>query len=149
MKKNIYRLATLFLCLLLTSCGAPLDKYQSLIDDMKENGKTWDTDQWESFIRDVTETELAFWESEPTKGDVKNYEKLEKKATAALEKLLDKSKVEKAFNRAMKALDKDSDFKKLNKSRDKAEDKARKALRKKSKSDDEEEEEEDSDDEDY
>lgn len=149
MRKVVFSLGTILMCVLMASCGKPLDKLQSMVDDMAENGKDWDADQWESFIRDVTDQELAFWESEPTKEDIKAYDKLGKSFTKALSKATKNKKAEKAFEKAVKALDKDDDFEELNKKMNKAEKKARKAASKKDKDDDEDEDDEDDEDDDY
>lgn len=151
MKKLFYSFGALLLTLLLSSCGDNLGKLESLIDDMKENGKSWDAEQWESFIRENVEVELAFWESEPSKDDIKKYDKLSEKAQKALMKLAGSSKVEKAITKAYKALSKDKDFEKLEKKSSKAEKAARKAASKKSKKDDDDDDDDDddSDDDDY
>lgn len=149
MRKVLFSLGTILMCVLMASCGKPLDKLQSMADDMAENGKDWDQEQWESFIRDVTDQELAFWESEPTKEDIKAYEKVEKSFKKALSKATKNKKSEKAFEKALKALDKDDDFEELNKKMKKAENKARKAASKKDKDDDEDEDDEDDEDDDY
>lgn len=143
MKKTIYMLGALFAALMITSCAKPIEKLEAQIDDVKENGKQWDADQWEAFMRETAETELAFWQSEPTKEDIKAYDKLKNKAQKAMAKVLDNSKAEKAFTKAMKALDKDDDYEQIEKDMKKAERKARKAANKRKSNDDEEEEEED------
>ncbi len=145
MKKIIYYLGVMLATVMMASCGNHLDKLQSMADDLAENGKGWDADQWESFLRDVTEVQLAFFESEPTKADIKEYDKIGKSFKKALNKAVKSNKAEKAYEKALKALDKDDDFEKLAKDAKKAENRARKAAEKSSKKDrddDEEDEEE-------
>ena len=143
MKKIIYCLGTLLVTMLMASCGNHLNKLQSMADDLAENGKDWDADQWESFMRDVTDVQMAFFESEPTQEDIKEYDKIGKSFKKALGKALKGKKAEKAYEKAMKALSKDDEFEKLEKSAKKAEDRARKAAKKKAKKAKDEDEEED------
>ena len=151
MRKVLFGLGAILMCVLLSSCGNPLSKLQSLADDMAENGKDWDEDQWESVLRDAAELELAFWESEPTKEEIKEYDKLDKVLSKAVKKATKSKKSEKALEKAYKALMKDKEFKELLKDGEKAEKKARKAAKKSAKDDDEDddddEEEDDDDDE--
>lgn len=148
MRKVLFSLGTILMCVLLASCGKPMDKLQSMVDDLTENGKDWDADQWETFIRDVTDQELAFWESEPTKEEIKEFDKLGKSFKKAINKVTKNKKAEKAFEKAIKALDKDDDFEELNKRMNKAEKKARKAASKNNKDDDEDDSDEDEDEDD-
>lgn len=148
MRKALFSLGTILMCVLMASCVNPYDKLESMIDDLKENGKGWDADQWETFLREAAENELSFWESEPSKEDIKAYDKLGEKAEKALTKVLGNSKAQKAFSKAAKALSKDDDFKDLEKKSNKAEKAARKAAKKNSKKDKDDDEDDDDDDED-
>ena len=148
MRKVLFSLGTILMCVLLASCGNPMSKLESIIDDLAENGKGYDTEKWESVLRDVADLQLAFWESEPTKADIKEFDKLGKSFEKALTKAMKGKKSQKALEKAYKALDKDKEFKKLIKAADKAETKARKAARKAAKDDDEDED-EDEDEDDY
>jgi hypothetical protein len=139
MRKVLFGLSAILMCVLLASCGSPMSKLQSIIDDMAENGKEYDADKWESVIRDVADLQLAFWESEPTKAEIKEFDKLGKSFEKALSKVSKSKKAEKAFEKAYKALNKDKEFKKLIKDADKAESKARKAAKKADKDDDDDE----------
>ena len=146
MRKVLFGLGTLLMCVLMASCN-PISKLQSIVDDMVENGKEYDEDKWESVLRETAELQLSFWESEPSKDDIKEFDKLGKQFSKALSKATKSKKSEKAFEKAYKALNKEKDFKKLIKDADKAETKARKAAKKAAKDDDEDED-EDEDDED-
>lgn len=148
MKKIIYCFTALFVTMLMASCGNHLAKLESLVDDLAENGKEWDADQWETFMRDVYDVQLAFFESEPTKEDLKEFDKIGKSFDKALTKAIKGKKAQKAFEKAAKALDKDRDFKKLVKQAEKAEKAARKAAKKSAKKDSDDDEDEDED-EDY
>ncbi len=128
------------MCLLLSSCGNSIAKLESIVEDIKTDGKNWDADQWESVIRDVADLHIAFWESEPTKADIKAFDKLGDKFVKAVEKAAKSNKSQKALEKAYKVLNKDRDFKALNRKIEKMESKARKAVNKKSRRDDDEEE---------
>lgn len=147
MRKVLFGLGTLLMCVLLASCN-PMSKLQSLCDDIAENGKDFDADQWESVLRETAELHLSFWESEPTKQEIKEFDKLGKQFSKAITKATKSKKSDKAIEKAYKALNKDKDFKKLIKDVDKAESKARKAANKKAKDDDEDEDEDEDEDDD-
>lgn len=145
MRKVLFSLGTILMCVLMASCGNPMSKLESIIDDVSENGKGFGTEEWESVLRDVADLQLAFWESEPTKDDIKAFDKLGKSFEKALSKAMKSNKSQKALEKAYKALDKDKEFKKLIKAADKAETKARKAAKKAAKNDDEDEDEDEDD----
>lgn len=147
MRKVLFGLSTILMCVVLASCGNPMSKLEGIIDDMSENGKEYDVDKWQSVLQDVADLQLSFWESEPTKDDIKAFDKLGTRFQKALTKATKSKKSEKAFEKAYKALNKDKEFKKLIKDAEKAETKARKAAKKAAKDDDEDEDEDE--DEDY
>lgn len=146
MRKVLFGLSAILMCVLLASCGNPMSRLESIVDDMAENGKEYDSDKWESVLRDVADLQLAFWESEPSSADIKEFDKLGKSFEKALTKAIKSKKSEKAFEKAYKALNKEKEFKKLIKDGEKAETKARKAAKKADKDEDEEDEEDEEDD---
>ncbi len=148
MKKLIYCLGALLLCLMMTSCGDPLEKLDSLIDQVKTEGKNMTVDEWESFYRDLAQAHLDFWNSEPTKADIKKYNKLGDRFSDAIKKVSEKEKAQKNMEKAQKRLKKDDEFQDFGKQIKKAEKKAKKKASKSEKDDDEEEDEDDEDDDD-
>ena len=110
MKKLIFSISALMMCLIMTSCSK-LGKLQSMADDMKENGKSWTADEWEQYLLDMADATLAFWDSEPSKEDIKEYDKINKQMERTMEKVAKGKKVQKALDKAMKKLEKNRDFK--------------------------------------
>ncbi len=152
MKKALFGLCALLMSLMMASCSDPMSKIGSLLEDIKADGKNWDAQQWEDALRDLADNYLAFWESEPTKAEIKAFDKLGDKFEKALVKATKSKKAQKAAEKAYKRLDKDKEFKALTKRIDKIEKKARKAASKRSRDDgdeDDEDEDEDDDDSDY
>ena len=145
MKKLIFSISALMMCLIMTSCSK-LGKLQSMADDMKENGKSWTADEWEQYLLDMADATLAFWDSEPSKEDIKEYDKINKQMERTMEKVAKGKKVQKALDKAMKKLEKNRDFKsavrKLEKLEKKARNASKKASRRSSIDEDEEEAEE-------
>ena len=133
MKKLFYSLSALIVCFLFVSCGDPIAKMEGIIDDIEENGKDWSAEDWENCFRDMNELALTFWESEPDKKEIKEWDKLEGKLNKAISKATKKEKAEKAFKKAIKNLEKDDDFEDLNEEVQKA---RKKALKKNKKDDD-------------
>jgi hypothetical protein len=148
MRKVLFGLSAILMCVLLASCGNPMSRLESIVDDMTENGKEYDSDQWESVLRDVADLQLSFWESEPSSADIKEFDKLGRSFEKAIDKAMKSKKSLKAFEKAYKALDKDKEFKKLIKDGEKAEKKARKAAKKSAKDEEDDEDEEDEEDDD-
>ena len=105
MRKVLFSLGTILMCVLLASCGNPMSKLESIVDDVSENGKGFGTEEWESVLRDVADLQLAFWESEPTKDDIKAFDKLGKSFEKALSKAM-------KSNKSQKALEKEAEKKK-------------------------------------
>jgi len=150
MKRILMGLSALLMCILLTSCGSPADKLQGILDDMKANGKQWDAEQWESTLREVADLQISFWESNPTKQEIKAFDKLGDKFETALTKIMKSKRAQKAIEKASKRLEKDKEFKKLIKQGEKLEKKARKNASRQAEDDDEGyDDDDDYDDEDY
>ena len=148
MKKVLFGLSALLMCLMMTSCGDPIAKIEGLIEDIKADGKNWDVDQWENAMRDLADYHLAFWESEPTKAEIKAFDKLADKFEKAAVKATKSKKAQKAAEKAYKHLDKDKEFKALTKRIDKLEKKARRAANKRNRDDGDDDDDEDDDDDD-
>ena len=112
MKKIIYGLMAATLCLMMTSCGTPASKIQSIADDIDKNGNEWtDADQWESVIEDVITTTCEFMESDFTEEEILDFAEALTNLGEAV-KGIDDKKAKKAMEKAGKAINKKKDLSK-------------------------------------
>lgn len=132
MKKIIFSLGTLLLCLVLAGCsGSGASYFKSLAKDIEKNGDEWDIEKWTSVMKEAAEKELAFWESDPSEKEVDEFDEAQEECGDAIRDL--KSK---AQSKARKASNKKEVEKILEKS-NKAEKKVRKKINKENGDDDE------------
>ncbi|MCR4604219.1 MAG: hypothetical protein K5683_11920 [Prevotella sp.] len=148
MKRIVLGISIATLCLLISSCSK-LGKIESLSNDAKEKGKSWTTTDWVDFMNNYGEAVLAFWESMPSKEDIKEYERLDKRLNKTMERVIKSKKAEKAYERALKKLKNDREFKRLVKDTEKAERRARKAIKGNSRRDRDDDDDDDDADENY
>ena len=127
MKKVIYSLGTLLLCLVLASCSSGPDYIKSLAEDIEKNGEDWDTEEWTEVLKNAQEKSLEFWESMPSEKEIDEFDDaideltdaingLDRKAQEKVMKARNKKevkklveKVRKAAEKARKKVDKDND----------------------------------------
>lgn len=147
MKKHFVTLCSLIAVLLLLSCHSssnkekeekedPIAQLENIIDDLKDSDEKWDEDQWESFIRDIYDIELSFWESEPSNEEIEEFDKVERKLTNVIDHLSSSGNSSEAILTALANLERELDFDKLSK----LEEKGRKAAKKADGDNDEDEE---------
>ena len=100
------------LCLMMTSCGSPASRVQSLADDIEKNGNEWtDADTWESVIEDFANATCDFLESDFTEDEAVEFGEA---CSAFMDAVrdIDDSKAKKAIKKAGKAIDKNKDLEK-------------------------------------
>ena len=112
MKKILFSLMAATLCLMMTSCGSPASRVQSLADDIEKNGNEWtDADTWESVIEDFANATCDFLESDFTEDEAVEFGEA---CSAFMDAVrdIDDSKAKKAIKKAGKAIDKNKDLEK-------------------------------------
>lgn len=128
MKKIVFSLMAATLCLLMTSCGSPASRLQSLADDIEKNGNDWtDADKWESVMEDLLTMTCDFLESNFNEDEVMEFGESLTNLVDAL-RGIDDNKALKAIKKAQKAMSKKKDLQKRLKSAQKKADKHSKDL---------------------
>ena len=138
MKKLLFAPCALLMCWAMAACSDkgkdgdkekedknPIAEVEDFIEDITDNSSDWSVKEWKSRIMDLGEAMLAFWESEPSKDDIKELDKLQNEFQKAIMEAANGSNKE-VLEQVFKELEEDSDFKQLDKKINKAEKKARK-----------------------
>lgn len=112
MKKLLLCLMTATLCLMMASCGNPASKIKSLAEDISNNGNEWtDADQWEGVLEDYATSACDFLESDFSEDDAIEFGEACSEFIDAIEDI-DGKKVQKALEKAAKAIEKNKDLQK-------------------------------------
>ena len=139
MKKIVLSLSALVMCLMLTSCGNPTSKIESLTEKIENKGDSWDDpDKWEDVLRDFADAYCSFAESTPEEEEFEDFKNAVSDFHSACYSVSNK-KAKRARDKAEKRFDKDKKFEKQMKAANKRLEKMEKKFRKKDRDDDEEE----------
>ena len=141
MKKIVFSLSALLMCLMLASCGNAIQKMESLTEKVENQGDEWvDPDKWESVMRDCADIIIAFSETTPEEEEFESFGDAVKDFRSACYNI-DNKKAKRARDKAEKRLDKDKNLEKKLKAATKRLEKMEKKFKKKNKDKDEDEEE--------
>ena len=87
MKKVMLGLCALVMCFFMAACGGEksgAEKMEALIEDLQQNGKTWNAEQWETFLTDMYKTQIEVVKGIQDENGYKEYVALGEKVEAAL-----------------------------------------------------------------
>lgn len=127
MKKILFGFCALIVGIMIASCNKSSESadddtlsvsgvsyFESLAKDIEKNGDEWDTEKWISVMKEASEKELAFWESDPSEKEVDEFDEaceeaadairnLDSKALKKVKKAASKKEVEKIIEKSKKA----------------------------------------------
>jgi len=87
MKKMMLGLCALVMCFFMAACGGEksgAEKMEALIEDLQQNGKGWNAEQWETFLTDMYKTQIEVVKGIQDENGYKEYVALGEKVEAAL-----------------------------------------------------------------
>ena len=119
MKKLVFGLCALLMCLMITSCGdnstgknedkdkkgtekveTPTSKFMSLAKNVEKNGNNWtDAEQWVEVMVEYANCMIEFSESNPTKEEYEDFRSAYKDLSYGFSKI-DNSEAKKAMDKA-------------------------------------------------
>ena len=129
MKKIFLSLIFVFTLGLLTSCGGgnPIEDLTALCEKIEKEGADYDKDGWMDVFKSMTKIQKSFYNSEPTKEEIREFES----KTSELSVLCAKTANGTSLAQALSTLNEDEDFKQVMKELDDAAEKARSAAEEK------------------
>lgn len=106
MKKIFVGLCALVMCFMVAACGSKTgaDKVNALIEDCQKNAKSWNAEQWETFLVDMYSTQVEIAKNVKDEAGYKEFKALSDKAEEALnaaEKEADETAMTAAFMKLM------------------------------------------------
>jgi hypothetical protein len=75
------------MCFFMAACGGEksgAEKMEALIEDLQQNGKGWNAEQWETFLTDMYKTQIEVVKGIQDENGYKEYVALGEKVEAAL-----------------------------------------------------------------